>query len=715
MQKPTSRTITHSSFPKIKRNLATAYTIKAFSTTDLRQQPSDTVFMREIEKKIEEQRKDLEERSLAIKTLLTHFENIASMCREEKNKNIEFRHQNIELIKEIKYLKKMLEEKSVANEKITRQKTHSTISIINVDEYEGIWKESDRLKEVIKKMEKDHQERFKEINTLHEQITCLKQMMAGMDKEMAQANLDLNVAKSNKRKLEEDIFDSLVQNEKLKETGKVLMDEIEKLNERVARLSKDNEDLHETIEQKEKDLQKVKTWNSKLSSQNQEYLENRAKEGSILCQVQISPSDTLEMIIDKFTKALGSKEEKIQVLDKEMSRLKDKVMKGSIARKELLVSIEEFRNNNQNDILRYEKLCQQLENTKKLKDSEIKDLQESLTRNESQKRGYMDDLQALEIKFYNEKQLVSQLTKKKEELENEIKKMNLKIEIKDEEIEEKNNSLTLMHEIELKMKLSQKEVKAVRDENLKLEKMNENLNEKYSKDKNSWTHEEMNLNRKISELQEELNNEKIFNSIHLKELTKLKTALSAQDSKYNKEYAMEEERKYKARIATLEMDLAEQMEASNKLKKNLDYSNTQLQEKNNTLVEIEEKLGNALEELKNPKFLQVAEKVKKMREREIAISSEMSKIVYAIEAFENGMTCMVCLNTLDNPVLVIPCGHAVCSKCLTLTSLSCPQCSKKMQGQYRVDWLDQLVDKIVFQRQVVDSMKNLLSIEIFPS
>lgn len=713
MQKPTARAITHSTFPKIKRNLTTAYTIKALSTTDLRPVPSDTLMMREIEKKIEEQRRDLEERSIAIKTLLTHFENIASMCREEKNRNIEFRQQNMDLIKEIKYLKKMLEEKSSINERPIRQKTQSTISIVNVDEYEGIWKENDRLKETIKKMEKDHQERFKEINGLHEQITSLKQIIAKLDKDLMELNMDLNVAKGNKRKLEEDYFESSVANEKLRENIKGYVEEIERLNQRVATLNKENEGLQEIIDQRDKDLQKVKLWNSKLSTQNQEYLENKTKEGSLLCQIQINPSDTLEMIIDKFTKALGSKDEKLIELNKEMIKLKDKINKGSVARKELLVSIEEFRNNNHNDMIKYEKLVQQLENTKKLKDSEIKDFQESLTRSESQKRGYMDDLQALEIQFYNEKQMVSQLMKKKEDLENEVKKLNIKIEIKDEEIEEKNKVIGFMHEIELKFKLSQKEIKAVRDENLKLEKMNDSLTEKYTKDKNAWTNEEMSLNKKILTLQDDLNNEKVFSSFHLKELIKLKTALSAQDTKYTKEFAQEEERKFRAKIATLEMDLAEQKDLNLKLERNLDYSGQQIQEKTKMILELEEKLGSALDELKNPNFIGVTEKVKKMKERETAVSTEVSKIAYAIEAFENGMICFVCLNCLDNPILVIPCGHAVCSKCLNLTTLACPQCSKKIHGQYRIDWLDQLVDKIVFQRQVLDSLKNLISIELF--
>jgi hypothetical protein len=285
--------------------------------------------------------------------------------------------------------------------------------------------------------------------------------------------------------------------------------------------------------------------------------------------------------------------------------------------------------------------------------------------------------------------------------------------MKNEEILERNKKIEALQEVKLKFKLSQKEIKAVRDENLKLERINESMNEKYSHDKSSWTSEENKLQKMIFDLQEELNNEKIFNSIHLKELTKLKTALSAQDTRVNKDLILEEERRLKARIATLEMDLAEQKEACSKAQKNYEYNFLQVNEKSRNILELEEKLGKVLEEMKNPNFLQTVEKAKILKERENAVMAEISKISYAIEAFENGMTCIVCLACLDSPVLIVPCGHAVCNKCLDLRSLTCPQCSEHVQGQFRIDWLDQLVVKIVFQRQVLESMKQLMCKNLF--
>jgi hypothetical protein len=711
MHKPTGRVLTQNSFPNIRRNLTASQSSKTFSIAEPRQASNDLIFMREIEKKIEEQRKDLEERSLAIKTLLGHFENIASMCRDEKNKNIELRHQNIDLIKEIKHLKKIVEEKSLLPEK--RQKNPSSISIINVDEYEGIWKENEKLKETIKKLEKDHQERFKEINGLHEQLTSLKHIIASLDKNISELNLDLNVAKSNKRKLEEEIATLRLQSEKLKENINERVLENEQLHEKISRINQDLESLHLILDEKEKEVQKVKNWNNKLSSQNQEFLQNKTKEGNLLCQIQIDPHDSLESIIDKFTKTISVRDEKISEAEKENLRLKDKINKGNIARKELLVSIEEFRNSNQTDLIKYEKLLQQLENTKKLKDSEIKDLKETITRIESQKKTYIEDLQTLEIQLFNERQTISQLSGKKEDLDQEVQRLHQKLEMKNEEILERNKKIEALQEVKLKFKLSQKEIKAVRDENLKLERINESMNEKYSHDKSSWTSEENKLQKMIFDLQEELNNEKIFNSIHLKELTKLKTALSAQDTRVNKDLILEEERRLKARIATLEMDLAEQKEACSKAQKNYEYNFLQVNEKSRNILELEEKLGKVLEEMKNPNFLQTVEKAKILKERENAVMAEISKISYAIEAFENGMTCIVCLACLDSPVLIVPCGHAVCNKCLDLRSLTCPQCSEHVQGQFRIDWLDQLVVKIVFQRQVLESMKQLMCKNLF--
>ena len=96
-----------------------------------------------------------------------------------------------------------------------------------------------------------------------------------------------------------------------------------------------------------------------------------------------------------------------------------------------------------------------------------------------------------------------------------------------------------------------------------------------------------------------------------------------------------------------------------------------------------------------------------LKEREQNLRNEISKMSFALESFENGLTCIVCLLRLENPVITIPCGHVACGNCLNLTA-NCSQCDTKTKGLCRVSWVDHFVEKISFQKQVLDSMKLLV-------
>ena len=296
------------------------------------------------------------------------------------------------------------------------------------------------------------------------------------------------------------------------------------------------------------------------------------------------------MIIEKFTKALNNTNNKCTLLEKENLHLRDKITKSSAARKELLISIEDFKRNNQSDTLKYEKLLQQHEASKKMKDSEIKDAHESLQRCEALKKNYIEDLEAIEISLHNEKQAHAQLQVKYDEVLVSIEKMSITINSKDEEITKKKKKIEKLHEVKIKFSIAQKEIKAVRDENNRLEKLIETFKNKYTNEKDYWNREAESFQKKIQNLQEELNNEKTFNTIHLQEVMKLKRALSAKEVKASKDQISEEEKALKAKIAILEMDIAEEKEIIEKLEKSANYSNTQLLEKNKLINELESKI-----------------------------------------------------------------------------------------------------------------------------
>ena len=117
MQKSTNRS-TFSSFPKIKRLTTTAAGFITGKVSGLTNHKSNN------------------EQNIAIKSLLGHFEHIALVCRDEKNKNIEFREQNMELVREISQLKTLIEEKNQADS--SRSVKHQTFKIS--EEQEKIFK-----------------------------------------------------------------------------------------------------------------------------------------------------------------------------------------------------------------------------------------------------------------------------------------------------------------------------------------------------------------------------------------------------------------------------------------------------------------------------------------------------------------------------------------------------------------------------------------------
>lgn len=106
--------------PRIKRAKTSTPVVNNMSRTasmkDLISPLGDFRFINELDKQIDAQRKDLNERNLALDSLGKHFEAIANACKEEKNKNIELREKAMELQKELFASKKHLSDLKAKNE-----------------------------------------------------------------------------------------------------------------------------------------------------------------------------------------------------------------------------------------------------------------------------------------------------------------------------------------------------------------------------------------------------------------------------------------------------------------------------------------------------------------------------------------------------------------------------------------------------------------------
>ncbi|OMJ85373.1 hypothetical protein SteCoe_13349 [Stentor coeruleus] len=712
MNRSSRRSTVNTNFPKLRKTATSTSGIpinKIYSTMDLRQPTSDEIFVREIEKKIEEQRIDLEERNVAIKSLLGHFENIASVCRDEKNKNIEFRTQNMELVKENRQLKRIIEEKNAATERNCYSRVSKSPLLVNKDEIDVILKENDSLKEVIKLKDKEIEEKTSEISSFTYKVMNYREINSGMEKSINDLNVEINMNKNIKRKLEEEISSLHGQNQVLNEKIQGFLSRIEDLEREIKKNKLEYDELMKNTEIKDREIAKMRTLNNKLCSENQKITENMAKEKTKEKKELVEYKNNSELI-EAYIKELSAANEKIDRLEKK------KIEKFHRIKKELVASLEEFKKNSQSDILKYEKIIQDLELDKKTKDSKIKALTDELSRSETQKNSYLSDLNKTEIALTNEKHSLSTLSTKHNEIISETQKLKSQLESLNQTLERQSKKLIKLHNYKLKLKTIEKDQKTTSSANSKLEKSLDHLNEKYKSDKEKWSNEENSLLTKIQSLQEELNSEKTFNSIHLQEVLKLKLALSSQESKIIRAQKTEEDNKFKAIISKLEIEITENRETISKLQKNLMNNSSQLADKikiieglEKTIYELKETIEKQKAELKSPDFLGLVEKSRILKDREQAITSELAKISYAVEAFENGLSCYVCLGCLESPVIIIPCGHAVCYKCTTNDSNACPQCSRKLHGQYKIDWLEHLADKISFQKQVLESVNALMA------
>lgn len=118
------------------------------SVSDLISPSSDRVFMSELECKVENQRKDLEERSLALESLASHFESIVKSYKDEKLKYKEMKERCLELRNENLEMKIWIDENKL--------KYNQTIELVKEEEMEGKL-ENEELKEncqrLIKRLE----------------------------------------------------------------------------------------------------------------------------------------------------------------------------------------------------------------------------------------------------------------------------------------------------------------------------------------------------------------------------------------------------------------------------------------------------------------------------------------------------------------------------------------------------------------------------------
>lgn len=177
----------------------------------------------------------------------------------------------------------------------------------------------------------------------------------------------------------------------------------------------------------------------------------------------------------------------------------------------------------------------------------------------------------------------------------------------------------------------------------------------------SFTEKQRNFHKQIDDLIAEKKVLKEENYNLKKDTEQLKQQLTEAKLKFDSNYVRFESSIN--RLAELEKDYKEQEETL--LKRHRDLQKT-ISENNflkGELDTITKKYG-SLDEIKFK--MTVAE------EKEKRINKLLDSIELTQKSTENQLSCYHCLNLMNDPVILSPCGHALCRSCLKKTENKCP-------------------------------------------
>lgn len=74
--------------------------------------------------------------------------------------------------------------------------------------------------------------------------------------------------------------------------------------------------------------------------------------------------------------------------------------------------------------------------------------------------------------------------------------------------------------------------------------------------------------------------------------------------------------------------------------------------------------------------------------KEQSVAGLLQKLDTVLESTESQLSCMKCMQILQDPQVMVPCGHAVCYVCSK--GDTCPCCHKQVNGKVKSDTLEGL-------------------------
>ena len=361
--------------------------------------------------------------------------------------------------------------------------------------------------------------------------------------------------------------------------------------------------------------------------------------------------------------------------------------------------IDAFNKNLEMNSSEYRKLKEELLNTQQLYAITKKSLQSTLDENQKLKESISALIKEIEImkqRLIEESESKNQYHNISEDISNEMKALKMKNHILSEEnivLQKENNNLKVQSEIFFQ-------------ENLKIKK---NLEEKETVLKASFI--EISDYKKNIELLERDNHSLIEGKtafeLEISRLNKIisninKELLGIQDT-FNKE--KDNSNKVMIQISAKDLEISRiqnmlLMEKSNY--KSMVEENSSLVRRLQDMRDERDKMKNADEETQK--------KAKLLQERERGIIQVLERLKNALNSLETNFSCHSCFNPLENAIVCIPCGHLHCGNCKPKINEPCKECDHLIKQTVSVSLFDEIYGKIVYKRQAIQDMKHLLNV-----
>lgn len=86
--------------------------------------------------------------------------------------------------------------------------------------------------------------------------------------------------------------------------------------------------------------------------------------------------------------------------------------------------------------------------------------------------------------------------------------------------------------------------------------------------------------------------------------------------------------------------------------------------------------------------------------KEEKINGLLSKLDHVMASTENNLSCYSCMNLLQDPVIMVPCGHQLCKKCMQGND-TCMECDKKVKLTVPSKLIGDLVNKYQYKKDAI--------------